>query len=455
MSSKANYDLTETFEHLVQLLDAEKYTEVDQFLKQEHPADIADLLEMLDDDHRLKVFERLHLNVAAEVLDEARTDTLQELVEALPDDKLADLLEVMPSDDAAEILSEIDEDQAEAIIALMAPDEANEVEKLLAYEEDTAGRLMATNIVRLVEDWTIAQTLEYLRSIDLSVETLTYLYVVDTTGKLVGIIPIWKLLTAQPHEQLTQLMQTSVITVTVDTDQEEAARVVSQYDFFAVPVVDLNGKLMGIVTHDDVIDVINDEFTEDAQRFGGSQPLEGSYFSTPVWTMVRKRVGWLLLLFLTAQFTTSIMGIFQTDLETVVALSFFVPLLIGTGGNAGSQMTATMIRAVAMNEVRFEDTWRVIGREFLTGAWLGLLMAVASFGLSAAWGNTPHLAITLALALFVVVIWANLMGVMLPITAARMKIDPTVISGPVMSTLVDATGLLIYFMLARLILAEI
>ncbi|MBZ0321097.1 MAG: magnesium transporter [Anaerolineae bacterium] len=455
MSSKANYDLTETFEHLVELLDAEKFSEVDLFLKQEHPADIADLLEMLDDAHRLKVFESLHLNVAAEVLDEARTDTLQELVEALSDDKLADLLEAMPSDDAAEILSEIDEEQAEAIIALMTPAEAIEVEKLLAYEEDTAGRLMATNIVRLVKDWTIAQTLEYLRSIDLSVETLAYLYVVDTEGKLVGIIPIWKLLTAQPQEQLAQIMQTSVITVTIDTDQEEVARVVSQYDFFAVPVVDPNGKLMGIVTHDDVIDVINDEFTEDAQRFGGSQPLEGSYFSTPIWIMVRKRVGWLLLLFLTAQFTTSIMGIFQADLESVVALSFFVPLLIGTGGNAGSQMTATMIRAVAMNEVRFEDTWRVVGREFLTGAWLGLLMAVASFALSAAWGNTPHLAITLALALLVVVIWANLMGVMLPITAARVKIDPTVISGPVMSTLVDATGLLIYFMLARLILAEI
>lgn len=455
MSSHANYDLAETYQDLVELLEAEKLSEIEQFLKKLHPADIADLLEMLDDDHRLKVFESLHLNVAAEVLDETRTDTLQELVEVLTDDRLADLLEAMPSDDAAEILSEIDEDQAEAIIALMAPAEAVEVEKLLAYSEYSAGRLMATNIVRLNENWTIGQTLEHLRSIDLSVETLTYLYVVDNVGKLVGIVPIWKLLTAQPSEKLAHIMITSVITVNANTDQEEVARIVSQYDFFAVPVVDENGKLMGIVTHDDVIDVLNEEFTEDAQRFGGSQPLDGSYFSTPILLMVRKRVGWLFLLFITAQLTTSIMGVFQADLETVVALSFFVPLLIGTGGNAGSQMTATMIRAVAMGEVRFEDTWQVVWREFLTGATLGVLMGVASIGLSLVWGNSIHLGVTLALALFILVVWANLMGGLLPLAAVRMKIDPTVISGPVMSTLVDATGLLIYFMLARLILAEI
>jgi magnesium transporter len=260
------------------------------------------------------------------------------------------------------------------------------------------------------------------------------------------------MLTSAPDTTIASVLEPAVISVTADTDQEEVARAVAQYDFFAIPVTDSAGKFLGIITHDDVIDILEEEFTEDVQRFGGSEPLENTYFSTSILRMVRKRVGWLLLLFLTATLTGTVMRLYEGQLEATVALSFFIPLLIGTGGNAGSQMTATMIRALATGEVHFEDVWLVLGRELLTGLVLGLAMGAIGIVRALTWQTSMGVALTVAASLCVLVIWANVMGMLLPIIASRLKIDPTVISGPVMSTLVDATGLLIYFSLAGLII---
>jgi magnesium transporter len=434
------------------LIEARNAAGLSAVLDAIHPADIADLLEILDDAGRVEVFSSLPPAVAAEVLDETRTEITQILVEAISNEKIADLLEVLPMDDAAEILDELEDEQAAEIIALMQPEDAAEVSQLLAYPEDSAGRLMTTKVVTLDETWTIAQTLEHLRGVDTEIETLAYLYVVNPAGYLVGLVRLRDLVTAMPGRQLADLVQTDILSVTVDTDQERVARMVSQYDYFAIPVVDETGYFKGIITHDDVMDILEEEFTEDVQRFGGSQPLDGTYFSTPILTMVGKRVGWLLLLFLTATLTTSVMGLYEEEIRAVVALSLFIPLLIGTGGNAGSQMTATMIRALAVDEVRFSDTWRVVFREVGTGLLLGAIMAAIGFLASLLWTKSVSLAATVAASLVVLVVWSNLMGSLLPIIASRLKVDPTVISGPVMSTLVDATGLLIYFTLARVIM---
>ena len=444
--------LEELFEQVEALLTSADPTPLVRYLRDRHPADIADLIELLDEEERVRVFELLNADVAAEVLDESRTEITRDLVEAIPDERIADLLETMPEDDAAEILSELSDRRAEDILELMEPVEAAEVETLLAYPEESAGRLMTTKVVRLDADWTVDEALGYLRSIDFEVETLAYLYVVDGAGRLVGVMPIWNMLTSPPARRVRDLMQPAVISVDVNTDQEEVARVVGQYDFFAIPVVDASNHLLGIITHDDVIDILQEEFTEDVQRFGGSEPLEHSYLSTPILVMVRKRVGWLLLLFLTATLTGTVMRLFEDELNSVVALSFFIPLLIGTGGNAGSQMTATMIRALAVDEVRAGDLWRVLGREALTGLILGLAMGGVGLARAMTWGASIGLGITVAASLCVLVVWANVMGMLLPFAASRLKIDPTVISGPVMSTLVDATGLLIYFSLARWIM---
>jgi magnesium transporter len=452
MARNIKSHLFATLQEIRELLESRDSERLRAVVEAEHPADIADVLELLNEEQRLVIFELLQPQVAAEVLDETRTEVTRDLVEAVPDAEIADLLEAMPMDDAAEVLSELPEEDAEELLALMEPQEAAEVGALLAYPEGTAGRLMTRKVVRLSATWSVEQTLEKLRDVDPEVETPAYLYVVDAGERLVGIVPLWSLLTAPPSKLISDLMDPSVISVPENTDQEEVARLVSHYDYFALPVVGEAGQFMGIITHDDVVDILQDEFTEDVQRLGGSQPLSQSYFSLPVLTLARKRIGWLLVLFLTATLTGSVMRLFEGELQELVALSFFIPLLIGTGGNSGSQTTNTIVRALAVGEAHVSDVWRLLWREMRTGMLLGLAMAAVGVVRALTWGSTPALALTVAVSLFALVIWANSMGALLPPLAARLKIDPAVISGPVMSTLVDAIGLLIYFTLAGLII---
>ncbi|NOZ06558.1 MAG: magnesium transporter [Chloroflexi bacterium] len=425
---------------------------VQSLLKGVHPADIADLLDALDDEVRSWVFSLLDDRIASEVLDEALDESTLDLVESAPGERIADLLEELPSDDAAELLSELPPDQAETLISLMEPEEASEVAELLRYDEDTAGRLMTEKVVRVRRRWTVQETLDYLRTIDPETETLAYLYVVDDDDRLVGVVPLRTLVTAFPGALIHEVMQPDVISVTVDTDQEEVARLVTQYDFLAVPVVDRQGRLAGIITHDDVVDILQDEFTEDIQRIGGSQPLDRSYFSVSVTEIGRKRIGWLLLLFITDTLTGTVLRFFQADLSKVVALMFFVPLLIGTGGNAGSQTTTTIIRALAVGEVRMRDALRVLSHEFGVGLLLGLGMATVAFIRAVTWGTGLPVALAVSFSILAIILWATSLGSLLPLLATRLGIDPTVISGPAMSTLVDATGLFIYLSIARFIL---
>jgi len=439
-------------QQIIDLLAREDHNSLQAYLIEQHPADIADALELLDDEQRVEIFTLLQNDIAAEVLDETLTEITRALTDALPDEKIADLLEEMPMDDAAEVLSELSIGRAQDLIDLMEPAEAAEVQNLLSYPDQSAGRLMTTQVIRLKASWTVEQALEALRHLNEQVETLAYLFVVNGQQQLVGVLPVWSLLTASPFIPISELMDPDVISVGVETDQEEVARVLSQYDFFAIPVVDHQQHFVGIITHDDVIDILVDEFSEDMQRLGGSEPLEHTYFSTSIPRMVRHRIGWLLLLFITATLTGTIMRLYQDTLAVVLALSFFIPLLIGTGGNAGSQMTAIMIRALAIGEVRFRDIWRVFSREFLTGLILGTVMALAGFLRAITWGTSMDLAFTVAFSLCALVLWANLIGMLLPLLAHRCHIDPTVISGPLVSILVDTTGLLLYFSSARLIL---
>ncbi|MBI3160222.1 MAG: magnesium transporter [Chloroflexi bacterium] len=423
-----------------------------QLLQKEHPSDIADLLELFDEKQRVQLFRLLNLEDAAEVLDEMSAEATLGLVEAVPDENIADLLEEMAVDDAAALLSDLPEGRAEDLLALVGPGEAAEIEKLLAHPDDTAGRLMNSEVVRVRKDWTLQETLEFLRSLDPDAETLAYLYVADEQERLVGVLPLRDLVTHSPDFRVGDVMDPNVVSVRVDADQEEAARLVSQYDFFAIPVVDSEGRLVGVITHDDVVDVLSEEFTEDFQRLGGSQPLEDEYLATSVATVFQKRVGWLLVLFLTEMLTGTVMRLYEQEMSAAIALAFFIPLLIGTGGNSGSQTTSTIVRALALGEVQLRDAWRLLWHEFKTGFLLGLVMAIVGFVRALLWGTGLPLALTVALALFAIVLWANIIGSLLPVLAERFRIDPAVISGPVMSTLIDATGLVIYFSLARAII---
>jgi magnesium transporter len=263
---------------------------------------------------------------------------------------------------------------------------------------------------------------------------------------------LFKALRAAPETRLSALMERDVVRAYVDDDQETAARKMGRYDLVVMPVIDHKERLVGVITIDDLVDVLEEEATEDIQRLSGSQPLDRPYLDASAFSMVWKRVGWLLLLFVTGTLTGTVMRLYQDQLAAVVVLSVFIPLLVGTGGNAGSQTTATIIRALAVGDIDLRDSWRVLWHELRTAIILGVLLSGVAYLRAVTWGTTPAVAAVVSLSIVAIVIWADSVGSLLPLLAAKLKMDPALVSGPLMSTLVDATGLLIYFTIARLLL---
>jgi magnesium transporter len=423
-------------------------------LAAQHPADVADVIDRLDDADQVRVFRLLTPERAAEVLDETSPEATRELIEQLQSDEAGDLLDRLPMDDAAEILSEDVPERQQALLAAMEPADAAEVRTLLQYPPQTAGRLMTEKFVRVRPEMTLLEVMYHLRRIDPEVETITDLYALDTDSRLVGVVSLREIIRGQPDERVADLMQTQIISVTPETDQEEVARLVSRYDFLAMPVVTSDRRMLGIVTVDDVIDVLVAETTEDVLRFGAVEGgvIDEPYFKVPIFRVIRKRVGWLLLLFLAETFTGSVLRIFEDELARVVALSFFIPLLIGTGGNTGAQTVSTLIRGLALGEIQLRDTWRVIVRELGSGLLLGVLLGIVGFGRALLWGSTVPLSLVVGLTIVAICTWANTIGSLIPLIAQKVGIDPAVVSAPLITTLVDATGLAIYLLIAKALL---
>jgi magnesium transporter len=436
-------------------LDSGKLDILRDLLAAQHPADLADIIERLDDEQRHQVFELLPPEHAAEVLDEVGGEVTRDLLEELPTEKAGDLLELMAVDDAAEILSEDVPELQQELLTVMEKDEAAEVRNLLQYPPHSAGRLMTDKFVRVWAEMTPMEILSYLRQVDAEVETVNDVYALDGNGKLIGIASLRDVITAPVDSHLRDFMTTQIITVTPETDQEEVARLVERYDFLAIPVVAPDGKMFGIVTVDDIIDVLVHESTEDVMRFAGIEAngtMDQPYFTIPILRVLRKRFGWLLMLFLAETLTGSVLRIFESELATVVALSLFIPLLIGTGGNTGAQTVSTIIRGLALKEIRLRDTWRVIVREFWSGALLGLALGSVGFVRTLLWGETFRLALVVGFTILAICTWANTIGSLIPLVAQKFKIDPAVVSAPLITTLVDATGLAIYMLIAKVIL---
>lgn len=444
-------ELEDTVQKIESLIVEGDLDSLHGLLAEEHPADIAALLDELSPEDAVVAFDLLPLETASEVLDETGGIIRQELVEKVDDERLADLLDELPADDAAEFLEDLPEPVAGRLLGLMEPDEADEVRQLLAYEDETAGRLMTRDVVALRRQWSVSETLDYLRSLE-DAETLQYLYVVDRADRLIGVVPLRTLVLAPADATIESLMIGEVVSVPVNVDQEELAEMVSRYDFNAIPVVDLDGRLLGVVTVDDVLDILEEEATEDIQRLGGSEPLDQPYFAVSIFQVFRKRVGWLLLLFVGATLTGSVTRLYEEQLALAIALTYFTPMLIGTAGNAGSQTVATIIRGITLGEVKISNIWRALSREASVGLMLGIVMAILGFTRAVFWNTGPEIALVVALTIPVIVIWANTMATVVPIVADHFNIDPAVISGPMITTIVDATGLLIYFELATHIL---
>ena len=413
--------------------------------------DQADIFSELEDAEQATLLPKLHPSQSADILEELDELEAAEVVADLPTDTVIRIVDEMEADEAADLLGDIHPKQAEAVLAGL--EDPDEVRPLLMHPDDSAGGLMTSEFLALRPGMTATEAIEAIRAWQPDVETVYYLFVVDSLKRLCGIVNLRQLIIAEPNALISDIMDREVISVPVGTDQEECARLITRYDLLALPVLDDQGMLLGVITVDDVIDVIEDEATEDIQRLGGAEPLDRSYLDASVLTVVRKRIGWLLLLFVTGSLTGTVMRYFESELQSVVALAFFIPLLIGTGGNAGSQTTSTIIRALAVGDIDLGDAMSALWHELQAGLLLGFVMAVVAYLRAITWGSGQPLALAVSSAIFLIVIWANGMGSILPLLAARLRLDPTVVSGPLMSTLVDTTGLLIYFTIATVVLS--
>lgn len=432
-----------------------------KLLRRQHPADLASIFRMLSDRERRTAFDLLvnrDSRLAMEGTAELDPDTGASLLASFPADRIARLLGELPADDAASLVKHLPPAVSDQVRDLVG--RQTDVGSLLDHADRTAGRIMNPRVFALPETATAGEAVAALQR-SAGLEMVFYLYVVDEDHHLVGVTSLRRLLVVPPETPLRRFMtDTDVIRARADMDQEEAARLVASYNLLAVPVVDDQNKLMGTITVDDVIDVIKEETTEDIQKLGGLEALDEPYIQTPFWTLVKKRGRWLVVLFLGEMLTATAMGYFEAEISRAVVLALFVPLIISSGGNSGSQAASLMIRALAVGEVTIRDWWRVMRRELLSGAALGALLGVIGLLRVTIWQQTfatygEHwllVGVTVMISLAGVVLWGTIAGSMLPFIMKRLGVDPATSSAPFVATLVDVTGLVIYFSVAAVVM---
>lgn len=416
------------------------------------PGDAASALDELDPTRLAAVFTLLGDEQLAEVLEDFDSGDAARLLLKLSRAQAADVLEEMDPDDAVDVVEELEPDEAEAILIEMEAPEAQDIRELLAYEPESAAGFMTQEVVTVSPNVTVEQALVAIRRVAEEAETIYYVYVTDNANHLLGVISLRDLVLSAPNTPISQITKRDVVRVQADADREVAARLLADRGLLAVPVVDAQERLLGIITSDDVADVLEEEATEDITRLGGSQPLDQPYLRSGVLTLVQKRVVWLLVLFVGGALTTNVLSQFEDTLHSVVALTFFIPLLIGTGGNVGSQIVTTLVRAMGLGEVRLRDLGRVLRKELLVALCIGTIMAGVGYLRSVMLGVDVQIGMIVAVTAAVVVLWAATVSAILPLLLRRAGVDPAVVSAPFITTLVDATGLFIYLTIARTVL---
>ena len=450
-----------TFTHLLEpdlqrLIDERAYRELRVSLSAMEPADIADMIETLPPESGVVAFRVLPREVSGETFAELNQQVQESLLQELGTERSARVIEMMDPDDRVALLDELPIEIATRLIAQFSPSNRRVTQAILGYPADSVGRLMTPNYVRVRQDWTIDKVLEHIRRYGNNAETINWVFVIDKDSKLIDDIHIREIILAEPGTPISELMDNEYVALYAADDQEEAVRVMNRYDRTALPVVDSLGLLVGIVTADDIADVAEEEFTEDVHKLGGMEALDAPYMSSPVLSMFKKRGGWLAGLFLMQVFTISIMGFFDEQLNKAVVLALFVPMIIASGGNTGTQAASLLVRAIAVEEVTLRSWWKIMRKELLTGLCLGVTLGM--LGLLVVWilshtpmVETPHLvplATTVGLAVFMIVIWGSLIGSMFPLLLDRVGLDPAASSSPLVATLMDVSGLTIYFVVA-------
>jgi len=416
---------------------------------------------ILSIDERVEGFEFLPRNDADDFFLQLSARDRAELILALPPGERRLWMRLLAPDDAADVIQEAPQEERESLLALLDDSTRREVKGLLDYAEDDAGGLMNTRYSRLLADMTVGEAISYLRRDARAREkTVYYAYVVDPEERLLGVVTFRDLIVAPGDKLVKEVMRTEVISAPEDLDQEALSQLFMRHHLMMVPVVDAEGRIKGIVSVDYIVHVVQEEATEDIQKIGGVETLEGPYLQIPLLKMIQKRAGWLAALFLGEMLTATAMGQFEAEIARAVVLALFVPLIISSGGNSGSQATTLVIRAMALGEVRLRDWWRVIRREFVTGLGLGTILAAIGLtrillwqGLFNVYGDHYFLlAMTVALSLIGVVMWGSLIGSILPFILRGLGFDPASASAPFVATLVDVTGLVIYFTVAAMVL---
>ena len=436
--------------------------ELAEMLSSMRPVDVAEALSRLQPDAAAQLIKALPFDLVVQVFDEPELEGRAEIFQKIDAASAAPLLEAMSADQQADLFRELTPSERDRLAKPLDVPTRQSLALLLRYPPEVAGGIMTTEAVTVPSDWSVERTLQYIVSVGGAKETVYTIYVLDGQQRMVHVVSLRQLMLADRNQKVLEVGPQRVpLSVKPTTDREDVARLLSKYNLLAVPVVDDDGKLLGIVTVDDVIDAIVRETTEDVQKFGGMEALDEPYMEISMWSMIKKRAGWLCALFLGEMLTATAMGYFEGEISKAVVLALFIPLIISSGGNSGSQATSLIIRAMALREVTLRDWWRVAARELPSGIVLGAILGVIGFIRIMLWQRfgwydygTHHMlvAITVSLALVGVVTFGSLAGSMLPFVLRRLNFDPASASAPFVATLVDVTGLLIYFNVALFIL---
>jgi len=447
-------------DEVLELLENGNDKALKTYLDQLNISDVEELIDELPQ-HAAKFIETISLNRAINVFRILDFPTQERIIKKLSGNKLNQIIKDLPPDDRTALFSELKGDVVKKMITLLPAEERKESLALLGYKEDSIGRLMTPDYVAVKPDWTVSRVLGHIRRYGKNSETIDVVYVIDKDGVLLDDIRIREILLADPESVIGDLTDTRFIALKANDPQEDAINIFRMNNRVALPVVDESNILLGIVTVDDILWIANEEYTEDMHKIGGTEALDEPYLDIPILKLVKKRAGWLIVLFLGEMLTATAMQHFEVELEKAVVLSLFIPLIMSSGGNSGSQASTLIIQAMALGEVTLAEWWRVMRRELVSGTFLGVILGTIGFIRIVAWQNLHFynygehwflIAATIFFTLIGIVLWGSLIGSMMPIIMKRLKLDPATSSAPFVATMVDVTGIVIYFSVAVLIL---
>jgi magnesium transporter len=444
----------------LEVIQSENASAFHEFLDNQNISDVAELVNEFPD-HEAQIISNLSIHRAVSTFKILDFPTQKRIIQELSPLKTAELLNALPADDRTSFLEDLPSEVVKELIRTLNPEERKITLSLLGYREDSVGRLMTPDYIAVQKDWTVREVIRHIRSVGKDSETIDVIYVVDDKGVFIDDIRIREIILADPDKKIEDVIDNRYIALNVNDDQEAANQAFKMNNRVALPVLDNNKVLMGIITIDDVLWVANEEFSEDIQKIGGAEALDEPYLEIKFPKLIKKRVGWLIILFLSEMLTTTAMQYFNVELGKALVLGIFIPLTISAGGNSGSQASTLIIRAMALGEINLTDWWRILRREILSGFTLGLVLGAVGFLRIEVWQalhiynyGIHHILIanTIFISLIGIVLWGSVIGSMLPIMLKRLGLDPATSSAPFVATLVDVTGIIIYFSVAFLIL---